>query len=62
MNQGMYGEPYFHDQQIHATHSYTRKFCGCMSLQGGGILACLIWMVKKKEEAFIIMILSNLDC
>ncbi|KAG2217285.1 hypothetical protein INT45_005387, partial [Circinella minor] len=44
MNQGMYGEPYFHDQQIHATHSYTRKFCGCMSLQGGGILACLIWM------------------
>ncbi|KAI9496347.1 hypothetical protein BDB00DRAFT_143749 [Zychaea mexicana] len=45
MNQGMYpGEPYFRDQDIHATHSYTRKFCGCMSLQGGGILACLIWL------------------
>ncbi|KAI8136706.1 hypothetical protein BJV82DRAFT_638484 [Fennellomyces sp. T-0311] len=42
MNQ--YGEPIFRDQEIHATHTYTRKFCGCMSLQGGGILACLIWL------------------
>ncbi|CDS04171.1 hypothetical protein LRAMOSA07126 [Lichtheimia ramosa] len=29
---------------IHATHSYTRKCCGCMSLQAGGLLACGIWL------------------
>ncbi|KAI9253767.1 hypothetical protein BDA99DRAFT_518930 [Phascolomyces articulosus] len=44
MNQGMYGDPFMYDQHFHAAHSYTRKFCGCMSLQGGCILACLIWM------------------
>lgn len=31
---------------IHATHSYTRKCCGCMSLQAGGLLACGIWLVR----------------
>ncbi|KAI9306113.1 hypothetical protein BJ944DRAFT_264086 [Cunninghamella echinulata] len=29
---------------LHASHSYIRKFCGCMSLRGGCTLACLIWI------------------
>ncbi|KAI7866142.1 hypothetical protein BDF14DRAFT_1816599 [Spinellus fusiger] len=29
---------------IHANHTYTRKFCGCMSLRGGSALACTLWL------------------
>ncbi|KAI8388751.1 uncharacterized protein BYT42DRAFT_642911 [Radiomyces spectabilis] len=31
-------------EAFHAKHSFTRKFCGCMSLRGGCAIACGIWM------------------
>ncbi|CAO3599480.1 unnamed protein product [Absidia cylindrospora] len=35
--------PQQQSRTLHAAHSYTRKFCGCMSLRGGCTVACFIW-------------------
>ncbi|KAI8079767.1 uncharacterized protein BX664DRAFT_317674 [Halteromyces radiatus] len=36
--------PQQRSRTLHAAHSYTRKFCGCMSLRGGCTVACFIWI------------------
>ncbi|KAI8065241.1 hypothetical protein BC940DRAFT_304562 [Gongronella butleri] len=36
--------PHERKRVVHALHSYTRKWCACMSLRGGCTLSCLIWM------------------
>ncbi|KAI8342620.1 hypothetical protein BC941DRAFT_499028 [Chlamydoabsidia padenii] len=36
--------PQQRSRTLHAAHSYTRKFCGCMSLRGGCTVASFIWM------------------
>ncbi|KAI8394315.1 uncharacterized protein BYT42DRAFT_554191 [Radiomyces spectabilis] len=43
-NQWMYPEPKLRTRTLHAKHAYVRKWCGCMSLRGGGVLACFIWL------------------
>ncbi|SAM03011.1 hypothetical protein [Absidia glauca] len=35
--------PQQRSRTLHAAHSYTRKFCGCMSLRGGCTVASFIW-------------------
>ncbi|KAJ8662697.1 hypothetical protein O0I10_001661 [Lichtheimia ornata] len=42
----MYAYPDFEvrEEAYHATHSFTRKFCGCMSLRGGCAMACALWI------------------
>lgn len=44
----MYAYPDFEvrEEAYHATHSFTRKFCGCMSLRGGCAMACALWIVS----------------
>ncbi|ORX60480.1 hypothetical protein DM01DRAFT_1404739 [Hesseltinella vesiculosa] len=37
-------QPHERKRVIHGLHSYTRKWCACMSLRGGSTLSCLIWM------------------
>ncbi|KAL1935235.1 hypothetical protein VTP01DRAFT_4375 [Rhizomucor pusillus] len=43
-NQWMYPEVDIRERSFHSTHPYARKFCGCMSLRGGGTLSCFIWL------------------
>lgn len=51
----MYAYPDFEvrEEAYHATHSFTRKFCGCMSLRGGCAMACALWIVSKCNDPLI---------
>ncbi|KAI9277109.1 hypothetical protein BDA99DRAFT_126904 [Phascolomyces articulosus] len=47
------------DSHYHARHSFTRKFCGCMSLRGGCAIVCAFWAGLHLYIAIMAFQLSN---